>query len=186
MPEVKRKPGRPKKIKDPEMFFKFDRVGKTSTIEVSKLKGKRKYTKRKNAAQDKAALIGVKPDVAVGESITTGTQLRFTVKELVDIIKTCKDSKVSDFRYLGLSICFAPGLTAISDQPKTFSKTPEPQTQEQSQTPAGIQTWNQEAGRNSEEMARLQIEDPQEFEQAMIDGMSDPARENVLNERENS
>lgn len=149
---------------------------------------KKRGRPRKDEAQLKKNIPGKKIPPGKAEKISlemmqsTGTQTQLSVKEILAIIKTCHESKVSSFEYLGLSLSFQ-GPVAKLDLPKTFSETPRPQAKDQSsgQGHSTIQRWNAKEAKKSDEMASLLVDDPLAYEQAMIDSM---AQENV-DEREN-
>lgn len=189
MNELKKPRGRPRKM-GPSLFPEESGVGKLGSVGSRRL-GKRKKVKKKKpqtyvAQGFTAKEVGAKKAELVG--ISKETQTRFTVKEIVDIIKTCHESNLADFRYMGLVLSFAPkGQVARPDQPKTFFENPRAENPGISSAhfdprSPRLQGWNQgQTSQINHEIDDLFLSDPMQAEQVMIDSM---ATENARDEGE--
>lgn len=156
-------------------------------------KPKRKYTKRaefwkKPHPRSKAhQALGTKFNKIVTDSTKefdktsnlglNRPQTAFTVRDICAIIETCHKSQVFKFNYLGLVLSFVSG-----EETETLPGTAK--TTEASAKAPNLIAWGDEEQKRIDQAAMMQIEDPEAFEQAMID--ADFARERALNERQNN
>lgn len=182
--EVKKKRGRPRK--HPILAFEyvsdlgleekaattFDKAIFTPLEEVKKkLQARNKMPKkRKRTVTEGIATIPLltSTDVA-GVSSKTQTHSRFTVKELVDIIKSGRTANLLEFRYMGLHLSFM-GPVAMPNLPKKASpKTSSQQSLDQS-SPSMIQGMNQVADDAlQEDLEHMMLYNPHQAEQVMAD-----------------
>jgi hypothetical protein len=106
------------------------------------------------------------------------TQTAFTVRDICAIIETCHKSQVSKFNYRGLVLSFSD-----EEIVETLPGTAKHETEASTTKAPNMIAWGDEEQKRIDQAAMMQIEDPEAFEQAMMD--ADFARERALDEREN-